>query len=586
MGKIEKCIFLDHGRRRYFRQIIKIAKPGLLFFLSLWLVSSGAYSSESKAAVDKNIKLLGSKNIHERVAAIVRLGEIGPGSRKTIPLLLIAAEDADPTVRESAVATLGKIGATGQKIILALIKRFSDQDPFVAGTAVTALAGMGDPAVAFLIKSLADKNDDARWCAAMALGKIAPAGAPAIPSLTAALEDKNPDVRWCAAIALGKFNGQAAPAVPQLLALLHDDDRDVRWAAYVSLARIAREKIDQVPEFSATIEKIEKLTPPLMKELKVPGVSISVIRNHELAWSRSFGVTDAARPAPVDSRTVFEACSMSKPVFTCLALQLVEQGKLDLDKPLCNYLEEQFVSDHDDYSKLITARMVLTHTSGLPNWRKGGEERGGPLPVYFKPGTKFSYSGEGIYYLQRVAERITREPLAAYARRNLFDKIGMASSSFIWTEDLGPRIATGHDTSGACLTRSCYAHADAAYTLYTTADDYARFIARLMRPDQVDGFSLSAAMTNEMFRQQVRMDTRDVIDRPGRRLGLSAYRGLGWVIDATITGDIVYHSGSNQTGFTCYSQFNRREGSGIVIMTNGKNGSELWNRLIGAVGDL
>jgi hypothetical protein len=84
----------------------------------------------------------------------------------------------------------------------------------------------------------------------------------------------------------------------------------------------------------------------------------------------------------------------------------------------------------------------------------------------------------------------------------------------------------------------------------------------------------------------VRVDVRDVIDRPGRSLGLQSYRGLGWAIDSTITGDIVYHSGANQTGFRCYSQFNMRDGSGIVIMTNGENGSELWQRLIKEIGDL
>ncbi len=558
---------------------------GALAILCIFFSSSAAYASESKAALNKNIRLLNSKNTAERVAAIARLGEIGPGAKKALPLLVSASRDADPLVRESAVETLGKIGAADAKTIPALIDRLSDEDPFIAGKAASALAGMGRPAVPFLLRSLADRNENARWGAAIALGKIAPAGAEAIPFLTAALEDKNPDVRWCAAVALGKFAGQAAPAVPRLLALLHDDDRDVRWAAYIALDKIDRDKIDRVPVFSALIEKIEKLTLPLMKELKVPGVSISVIKNHEIAWSGSFGVTDAARPAPVDGRTVFEACSMSKPVFTFLALHLVEQGKLDLDKPLNGYLPEEFVNA-DDYAKLITARMVLTHTSGMPNWRKGGEERDGPLPVYFKPGTRFSYSGEGIYYLQRVVERIAREPLATYAKRNLFDKLGMTSSSFVWNADLAPRIATGHDTSGACLKRSRYTHADAAYTLYTTADDYAKFIAGIMGSGPTGGFFLSAAMTDEMLRQQVRMDTRDVIDRPGRRLGLLAYRGLGWVIDATITGDIVYHSGSNQTGFTCYAQFSRKEGSGIVVMTNGKGGSELWTRLIAAVGDL
>lgn len=567
-------------------RMTKISTLGLLLFFSILTLPTGSYSRELKSQVEKNIQLLGSKNVSERAAAIIALGNIGKGSRKAIPLLLSAAADPDPMVRESAVETLGKIGSTDKKTIQVLIKRFSDEDPFVAGKAATALASIGSPAVAYLLKSLADKDDNVRWCSAIALVKIAPAGAKAIHSLTEVLKDKNSDVRWCSAIALGKFNGQAVSAVPELLDLLHDDDRDVRWAAYTSLGRIDKEKINEIPEFSETIENLEKLTPQFMKELKVPGVSISVIKNHEPAWSKSFGVTDAVQPVNVNNKTIFEACSMSKPVFTYLVLKLVEKGKLDLDKPLCGYLDEQFVSDHDEYPKLITARMILTHTSGMPNWRKGGEERGGPLPVTFKPGTKFSYSGEGIYYLQRVVEHITQEPLQAYAKRNLFDPLGLESTSYIWTEDLGPRIATGHDTSGACLKRSRYAHADAAYTLYTTADDYAKFIAKIMKPSQSDGFSLSDQMTNEMLTRQVRMDAREVIDRPGRSLGLSAYRGLGWVIDATITGDIVYHSGSNQTGFTCYSQFNRREGSGIVIMTNGKNGSDLWSRLISAIGDL
>lgn len=558
---------------------------GALAILSFFFLSSAAYAGDGGSELNKNIKRLSSKNAAERVAAIVRLGELGPGAQRAIPLLVGASRDADPQVRESAVETLGKIGAADPRAVRALGERFLDEDPFIAGKAASALAGMGRPAIPLLLKSLADKNENARWCAAIALGKIAPAGAEAIPSLAAALEDKNADVRWCAALALGKFAGPAAPAVPRLLALLRDDDRDVRWAAYIALDKIDRAAIDGVPEFSALIEKIEKLAPPLMKEFKVPGISVSVIQNHEVAWSGSFGVTDAARPAPVGGRTVFEACSMSKPVFAVLALQLAGQGKLDLDKPLNGYLPEEFVNE-DDYAKLITARMILTHTSGMPNWRKGGEEREGPLPVYFRPGTRFSYSGEGIYYLQRVVEKITHEPLAAYAKRNLFDRLGMASSSFVWNAGLAPRIATGHDAAGACLARSRYTHADAAYTLYTTAGDYARFIAGIMDPGPAGGFPLSAAMTDEMLKRQVRMDTREAIDRPGRRLGLLAYRGLGWAIDATITGDIAYHSGSNQTGFTCYAQFSRKQGSGIVIMTNGKGGSELWTRLIAAVGDL
>ena len=107
-----------------------------------------------------------------------------------------------------------------------------------------------------------------------------------------------------------------------------------------------------------------------------------------------------------------------------------------------------------------------------------------------------------------------------------------------------------------------------------------------MKHDKPDQYSLSTQMTNEMLSHQIRADVREVIDRPGRSLGLLSFRGLGWGIDSTITGDLIYHSGANQTGFRCYSQFNMREGSGIVIMTNGENGSELWTRLISSTGDL
>jgi CubicO group peptidase (beta-lactamase class C family) len=479
-----------------------------------------------------------------------------------------------------------EINSSDNKAIFSLINKFSDKDPFVNGEAIDLLVNYGNSAVDYLIKSLEDESDNVRWCSAIALGKIAPGGAKAIPFLTEALKDKNSDVRWCSAIALGKFHNAAETSVNALFNLLNDDNRDVRWAAYISLSKINKEAINKRPEFSRVIEILEKLTPKLIKKLNVPGVSISIIKNYKLSWSKSFGISDAVQQNKVNNKTIFEACSMSKPVFTFLVLKLADQGKLDLDKPLSEYLPEQFVSDNDDYSKLITARMILTHTGGTPNWRKGGEERGGPIPIYFKPGTKFNYSGEGIYYLQKVVEQITQEPLETYARRNLFDRLGFESTSFIWTEKLNPQIATGHDTLGNCNKRSNYKHSNASYTLYTTPDEYAKFLIEIIKQNNPDEFSLSKRMTNEMLKHQIRVDVRDVVDRPGRSLGLFSFRGLGWGIDSTITGDIIYHSGANQTGFRCYSQFNMREGSGIVIMTNGQNGSDLWSRLISVVGDL
>jgi CubicO group peptidase (beta-lactamase class C family) len=473
-----------------------------------------------------------------------------------------------------------------QEKIQSLIEKFSDKDQFVNGEAINELVKIGEPAVEYLIRSLQVEDENVRWCSAIALGKISPSGKQAIPFLIKALPDKNSNVRWCSALAIGRFKTDAVSAISELRKLLYDDDYDVRWAAYISLLKINKNSLNIIPDFSNAIEKIETLSPQLMNELKVPGVSICLIQNNKIAWSKCFGISDASSQKEVTNKTIFEACSMSKPVFAYLVLKLVEQSKLELDKPLYEYLPEVFVCEDEDYPKQVTARMILSHTSGLPNWRKGSEENESPLPIYFKPGTKFNYSGEGIYYLQRVVELIVNESLESYVKRTLFDKLVLESTSFEWTERLNPQIATGHDTSGSCNERSKYLHSNAAYTLYTTSDEYAKFIIEIMKPKNENEFSLSDLMIKEMLTHQVRVDTRDVIDRPGRNLGLQGFRGLGWAIDSTITGDVVYHSGSNQTGFRCYSQFSPKDGSGIVIMTNGENGSELWQRLIKIVGDL
>ena len=100
--------------------------------------------------------------------------------------------------------------------------------------------------------------------------------------------DNNSNVRWCSAIALGKYNQAAESAIPELQKLLFDDDDNVRWAAYISLSKISKESINIAPELSEVINKIENLTPQLMKEFNVPGVSIALIRNNEIAFHKKF----------------------------------------------------------------------------------------------------------------------------------------------------------------------------------------------------------------------------------------------------------------------------------------------------------
>ena len=184
-----------------------------------------------------------------------------------------------------------------------------------------------------------------------------------------------------------------------------------------------------------------------MQEAKVPGLSIAIIKGAKLGWRRGFGVKDNASKEPVDNDTMFEAASMSKPVFAYVVMKLCEKGVMNLDTPLTRYTSERFL-EGDPRLDLITARHVLSHTSGFQNWRSEKE----PLKIHFTPGEKFLYSGEGYSYLQSVVTQLTGHvnlkdcaryeaglevcatDIEAYMKANLFAPFQMASSGYVWND--------------------------------------------------------------------------------------------------------------------------------------------------------
>lgn len=488
--------------------------------------------------------------------------------------------DPDPAVRERAAASLAAGGATSVEPLAAAL---ADADPFVAGAAADALARIGERSVPALVRALGDPREEVRVGAAVALGKLGPRASGAVPALVKALSDPKAVVRWTAANALGAAG--AASALPALREALWDRDEDVRRGAALALEKIDAAAWLRAPSWEATLATVERLVPVLMKEHHVPAVSIALVRDRKVAFSKAWGVADARTGAPATTETLFEAASMTKPAFAYVAVKLAAEGKLDLDRPLAEIVELPSVPGQPELSK-ITPRMVLSHTSGLPNWRPGGEERDGPLPVLFEPGSRFGYSGEAFFLLQRAAEKVTGAPLEEHAKGALFAPLGMERASFAWSPGLDAALATGHDESGAPKERARYRHANAAYTLVTTAPDYARFLTAILDPEAFGPGALSRAGVDAMLKRAVRADARDPIERPGRARGGAVSRGLGWGINETPGGDVVYHSGANQTGFRCYSQLSPSRGTGIVVLTNGLGGGALWTRLVAAIGDL
>ncbi len=535
-------------------------------------------------AVPELAGALRNDNATVRWSAAIALRRMGSTARGAAPELGIALADSSARVREEAAAALGAIGARDVRTVAALIPCLSDRDVFVVGKAAGALGTIGEPAVPALIRTLGASDRSARRAAAIALAKMGAAAMPAVRALTSSLADASEDVRYTAAHALAGIGPDARASVPALLHTLSDADQDVRAAATEALRRIAPDAVEFHGRWGEVAAIIDTLTPLLMRETHVPGVAVAIIRDRRIVWTGHYGVTNVGTGTPVTDSTMFEACSMSKPVLACLAMRLTERGLLDLDRPLAGTVRLPSLEGQPG-ADAITARMVLSHTSGLPNWRKGDDEFDGPLPVMFPPGSRFGYSGEAIYYVQQVVEAITNAPLDVYARRDLFGPAGFTHMDFTWSARTSAFIAAGHDAEGKLIGTTRYDHANAAYTLYTSAADYARFLIGLMSSQESGCGSLTPASASAMFSHQVSVPAREPIERPGRAKATTVYWGLGWGINVTAQGDIIHHSGANRSGFRCFSQFNPSTGTGMVIMTNGINGSDLWTRIIARVGN-
>jgi len=334
-----------------------------------------------------------------------------------------------------------------------------------------------------------------------------------------------------------------------------------------------------------SVADLEERIPQLMTELRVPGASISIISNGRIAWRKSVGIRDHASGAPVDDDTIFEAQSMSKPVFAYRVLKLAELGILDLDAPLTKYAPELFLRG-DSRLELVTARRVLSHTTGFPNWRSKED----PLRINFTPGEKWSYSGEGYHYLQSVVThlvghtdakncgrfelqyRLCASDFSDYMAANLLRPFGMMSSGYVWTEAIGKRMATAHDKNGRPAPRPKSTPLDVARygsagSLLTTATDYARFLLEIVDPKPPDAFRLNEASRREMLRPHV--------DVPGMPFKMSW--ALGWQIWHLPERDVVAHGGDIH-GFHSQAAFSPARRRGFVILTNGENGSELISK--------
>jgi len=338
-----------------------------------------------------------------------------------------------------------------------------------------------------------------------------------------------------------------------------------------------------------TMETRAESKPPdtarMLEVTRVPGVAVAGMKD-EQPYQLFAGVERAGGP-PVTHRTFFPAASLSKPVFAWAVQDLAKQGKIDWNRPLQDYVADLGL---EGTARKITALHVLTHSTGLANWRF---QPNVPLASAFEPGTKWQYSGEGFVLLQRVVEKIAGRPIAEYMRTAVLEPLGMTQSTFAWTPEIKNVAALGHDRQGALLERSLafyeqrnyetlqksglnpasatYEQIAAAYqqnkqaflpvalspnvagSLQTTIGDYAVFLAHVLK---------AAVTRSDDFKARVDVN-RDIAWVPG------------WGVDRSFKTPSLFHWGDGP-GFKnfCWVQPARR--SALVFFTNGDSGAALY----------
>lgn len=330
---------------------------------------------------------------------------------------------------------------------------------------------------------------------------------------------------------------------------------------------------DQWKTLSGKLRKVEQadsFLQNLVERSDVAALSVAVVKWDRVIFQREMGKVDQKSGKEVDEKTVFRAASLSKPVFAYLVLKLVDEGLLDVDTPLYKYLDRP-LHEYPDYKdlkgddryKLLTARSILSHQTGFPNWRFMNQDK--RLDFKFTPGEKFKYSGEGYSLLQFVLEKMTRKGLKQLAYEKVFQPLGMMNSSFIWEKRFDGNFAINLDTGLRRLLERTKRIPKAAASLLTNTDDYAKFLLAIMT-----GEGLKPESLDVMLEPQVDITSRSLHAPQGSDPKIqNKYKlawSLGWGRFHSSAGDAIFHVGFEE-GCDNYAVIFLDHNIGIVLQS-------------------
>ncbi|MES2317455.1 MAG: serine hydrolase domain-containing protein [Pseudomonadota bacterium] len=296
----------------------------------------------------------------------------------------------------------------------------------------------------------------------------------------------------------------------------------------------------------------------LMQRENVQGMALAVIDGGRVVKVAAYGKRNVARDLPLRDDTIMYGASLTKAAFAYMLLQLVDEGKLDLDAPVAKLLPKGFADLPDDERwRALTPRILLNHGTGFANFR--WLEKDKKLRFHWAPGTRYGYSGEGFYLLQELLETGLGLDAGKEMQTRVFDRFGMTRTSMQWRADFAANLADGYTVDGKEEAHDERSKVRAAGSMDTTIADQARLWAGIVRGD-----GLSAKARAELVRPQLpiasqqQFPTLSAPANPGNAaIGLAA--GLGVVTFRDVSGHAWFKGGHNDS-----------TGNMVLCLENGK----------------
>jgi D-alanyl-D-alanine-carboxypeptidase/D-alanyl-D-alanine-endopeptidase len=359
------------------------------------------------------------------------------------------------------------------------------------------------------------------------------------------------------------------------------------------------QNITRLDDSKISLVELDQKVQHLMKDGNVHGLAITVFNHNRPVYKKVFGYKRFDTKEPLQTNTNIYGASLSKAVFAVLVMKMVEEKIIELDKPLEGYLPQPVYaygkgsSWNQDYTDLqvdtlykkITARMCLDHSSGFPNWRWYEPDQ--KLRVHFQPGTAYSYSGEGLCYLQFVLEKITGKSLEQLMEEKIFHPLQMNTSAYFWQPRFEANYCYGHAADNKIYEKDKDNAPRSASTLETTPDDYSLFLEGVLQEKILTTTSYKEMFTPQLrLRSKIQMEPQSWLDTTNSENDkIQLAYGLGWGILQTPYGFGAFKEGHGD-GFQHYSIIFPEKQMGILIMTNSDNGEGIFKELLEvAIGD-